>query len=371
MDLILSTTPPEASPLHAAGKPLLQVQNISVAYGRNPPAVRNLSFDVPRQAIACLLGPSGCGKTTVLRAIAGFVPLLGGRIVVGGREVSGPAGTQPPERRGVGVVFQDYALFPHLCIADNVAFGLRSLASADRCQRVSRMLELVGLQGIAHRFPHELSGGQQQRVALGRALAPNPALVLMDEPFSNLDVEMRERLSAEVRDILKTSGTGAVLVTHDQHEAFAMADVVGVIQEGHLDQWDLPYKLYHEPNSRFIADFVGAGAFVRGQVRDTGGARRIAIALGELDGRHVGGGHGQAVDVLLRPDDVIHDDQAPATAVVARKLFRGAEFLYTLRLDSGEEVLSLVPSHHNHVIGERIGVRLEVDHVVAFPVGKG
>ena len=145
-----------------------------------------------------------------------------------------------------------------------------------------------------------------------------------------------------------------------------------VIQEGRLDQWDVPYKLYHEPNSRFTADFVGAGAFVRGQVRETCAGRRIAIALGELEGRgYRRGGHGQAVDVLLRPDDVIHDDQAPASAVVVRKLFRGAEFLYTLRLDSGEDVLSLVPSHHNHAIGERIGVRLEVDHVVAFPVGQG
>jgi len=351
---------------------LLQVQGISVAYGRNPPAVRDLSFQVRRQDIACLLGPSGCGKTTVLRAIAGFVPLQGGRIVVSGREVSGPAHTEPPETRGIGVVFQDYALFPHLSIADNVAFGLRSLTQADRRRRVSQMLELVGLQGVAHRFPHELSGGQQQRVALGRALAPNPALVLMDEPFSNLDIEMRERLSAEVREILKASGTTAVLVTHDQHEAFAMADVVGVMQDGRLSQWDRPYQLYHEPTSRFTADFVGAGAFVRGQVHETDGKRRIAIALGELDGgSYQRGGHGQAVDVLLRPDDVIHDDRSPATAAVVRKLFRGAEFLYTLRLDSGEEVLSLVPSHHNHAIGERIGVRLEVDHVVAFPAGQG
>jgi iron(III) transport system ATP-binding protein len=362
----------QAAPAGQADVALLQVQGISVAYGRNPPAVRDLSFDVPRRAIACLLGPSGCGKTTVLRAIAGFVPLQAGRILVSGREVSGPARTEPPETRGIGVVFQDYALFPHLSIADNVAFGLRTLAPAERRQRVGEMLELVGLQGLAHRFPHELSGGQQQRVALGRALAPNPALVLMDEPFSNLDIEMRERLSAEVREILKTSGTGAVLVTHDQHEAFAMADVVGVMHEGRLTQWDRPYKLYHEPNSRFTADFVGAGVFVRGQVRETDGTRRIAIALGELDGvSYLRGGHGQAVDVLLRPDDVIHDDKAPATASVVRKLFRGAEFLYTLRLDSGEEVLSLVPSHHNHAIGERIGVRLEVDHVVAFPVGQG
>jgi iron(III) transport system ATP-binding protein len=335
--------------------------------------VRGLSFTLPHHGIACLLGPSGCGKTTVLRAIAGFVPLQEGRIVLDGREVSGPQAMEAPEKRGIGVVFQDYALFPHLSIADNVAFGLRRWSPAERRKRVSEMLDLVGLQGVAQRFPHQLSGGQQQRVALGRALAPNPALVLMDEPFSNLDVDLRERLSGEVREILKASGTGAVMVTHDQHEAFAMADVIGVIQDGRLDQWDRPYQLYHQPASRFTADFVGAGAFVRGQVSDDADGRRsISMALGNLDGSgYTAGSHGQAVDVLLRPDDVVHDDRAPATAMVVRKLFRGAEFLYTLRLDSGEEVLSLVPSHHNHAIGERIGLRLEVDHVVAFPVGQG
>jgi iron(III) transport system ATP-binding protein len=363
---------PSRMPVEAgADEPLLDVQSISVAYGANPPIVKELGFQVPPHAIACLLGPSGCGKTTVLRAIAGFVPLLAGRIVVAGREVSGPGGVEPPERRGIGVVFQDYALFPHLSIADNIAFGLRKGTPAECRTRVAEMLGLVGLQGAASRFPHELSGGQQQRVALGRALAPKPALILMDEPFSNLDVDLRERLSAEVRDILKSSGTSAVLVTHDQHEAFAMADVIGVIHEGRLDQWDRPYRLYHEPGSRFAADFVGAGAFVRGRVNDQGGARRIAIALGELDGQAYGSWRqGQEVDVLLRPDDVIHDDQASLRAAVVRKLFRGAQFLYTLRLDSGEEVLSLVPSHHNHAIGERIGLRLEVDHVIAFAVGQ-
>ena len=359
---------PSGSPAHA----LLHVDRISVAYSRDAPVVRDLSFELAATDIACLLGPSGCGKTTVLRAIAGFLPLREGRIVVDGHEASGPSGMTPPERRGVGVVFQDYALFPHLTIADNVAFGLSRWRHADREKRVGEMLRLAGLSGLAHRFPHELSGGQQQRVALGRALAPRPALVLMDEPFSNIDVELRERLSAEVRDILKTSGTGAVLVTHDQHEAFAMADVIGVMNDGRIEQWAPPYQLYHEPASRFVADFVGAGTFVRGLVRDSGGRRTISIALGELDAAKMAhAAPGQAVDVLLRPDDVVHDDRAGMSAAVVRKLFRGAEFLYTLRADSGEEVLSLVPSHHDHAIGERIGIRLEVDHVVAFPVGSG
>jgi iron(III) transport system ATP-binding protein len=358
----MSTTPPASGLLH--------VDRIGVAYGSDAPVVRDLSFSLAADEIACLLGPSGCGKTTVLRAIAGFVPLREGRIVLAGREASSPGDTVAPERRGIGVVFQDYALFPHLTVADNIAFGLRRWKAADRERRVGDMLALAGLQGLAARYPHELSGGQQQRVALGRALAPQPALVLMDEPFSNLDVELRERLSAEVREILKASGTGAVLVTHDQHEAFAMADAVGVMHGGRIEQWDTPYRLYHQPASRFTADFVGAGTFVRGQVRAAPGGRRIAIALGEVAaGALAHGQPGEAVDVLLRPDDVVHDDAAPAAAVVVRKQFRGAQFLYTLRLDSGEQVLSLVPSHHNHAIGERIGVRLDIDHVVAFPAG--
>jgi iron(III) transport system ATP-binding protein len=361
-----------SAPTPANTGELLRLDRIAVAYGSDAPVVRDLSFSLGATEIACLLGPSGCGKTTVLRAIAGFVSLREGRIVLDGHEASTPSATVPPERRGVGVVFQDYALFPHLTVADNIGFGLRRWAADQRVRRVSDMLELAGLQGLAARYPHELSGGQQQRVALGRALAPEPALVLMDEPFSNLDVELRERLSAEVREILKASGTGAVLVTHDQHEAFAMADAVGVMHEGRIEQWDTPYRLYHQPASRFTADFVGAGTFVRGQVRQAGSGRRIAIALGEVEAGPLAAGQpGQAVDVLLRPDDVVHDDAATATAAVVRKQFRGAQFLYTLRLDSGEDVLSLVPSHHNHAIGERIGVRLDIDHVVAFPAGQG
>lgn len=358
-----------ALPIENCPSPLLHVDGISVAYGRHLPVVNNVSFRLPKNTIACLLGPSGCGKTTVLRAIAGFVPLSEGRVVLANRTVSGSNVMQPPEVRGVGVVFQDYALFPHLTIADNIAFGLAHWHAAQRRSRVAEMLSLVSLLPQAQRYPHELSGGQQQRVALGRALAPRPALVLMDEPFSNLDIDLRERLSAEVREILKASGTGALLVTHDQHEAFAMADVVGVIHDGRLEQWDQPYDLYHRPATRFVADFVGAGAFLRARLRVDAGKRRIVFALGQLQAEGYADGllDGQALEVLLRPDDVVHDDHADMTAVVVRKLFRGAEFLYTLRLDSGEEVLSLVPSHHNHAVGERIGVRLEINHVVAFP----
>jgi iron(III) transport system ATP-binding protein len=210
------------------------------------------------------------------------------------------------------------------------------------------------------KYPHEISGGQQQRVALARALAPRPELLLLDEPFSNLDVDLRERLSLELREIIKASGATAVLVTHDQQEAFAIADQVGILHDGRIQQWDSAYNLYHRPANRFVADFIGQGVFLPARELDGGG---LEIELGTLQG---GSSDGKPVEVLLRPDDVVHDDAAPTQAEVVHKAFRGAEILYTLKLASGRKVLALVPSHHNHALGERIGIRLDVDHVVAF-----
>ena len=333
--------------------------------------VHGLSFSLARGEIGCLLGPSGCGKTTVLRAVAGFESVTAGRIVLGGRELSGSGHTAAPESRQVGVVFQDYALFPHLSVAGNVGFGLRRMDAAAKRARVAELLELVGLAPQAGKYPHELSGGQQQRIALARALAPQPDLLLLDEPFSNLDVDLRERLALEVRDILKALGTTAVLVTHDQHEAFAIADQIGVMNRGVIVQWDDAYNLYHRPADRFVADFIGQGVFTPGTVDMS--KERVQIELGSLplwQGVNVcatGERDARQVDVLLRADDVIHDDASPLQAEVMRKAFRGADFLYTLRLPSGQSLLALVPSHHDHAIGEKIGIRLEADHVVTFP----
>jgi iron(III) transport system ATP-binding protein len=350
--------------------PLLELANISHAYDKHV-VVSDLSCALAQGAIGCLLGPSGCGKTTVLRAIAGFERIGRGEIRINGTTVSSPSVHVPPERRRIGMVFQDYALFPHLSVADNIAFGLQKSAAATRRERVAELLDTVGLAGAGSRYPHELSGGQQQRVALARALAPSPDLLLLDEPFSNLDVDLRERLSLEVRDILKRTGITAILVTHDQHEAFAVADEIGVMHEGRIQQWDTPYNLYHRPANRFVADFVGQGVFLEGEVLN---AREVRIELGTLAGRIptdcgagcAACGRGCRVDVLLRPDDIVHDDDAPTRAEVVAKAFRGAEFLYTLKLPGGMHALSLVPSHHNHAIGEKIGIRLDVDHVVVF-----
>jgi iron(III) transport system ATP-binding protein len=357
---------------HRCPAPVLEIDDLAVAYTGGGRVLERLSLTLARGEIGCLVGASGCGKTTLLRAVAGFLPVAAGRVAIGGVEVSRPSYTAPPEKRGVGLVFQDYALFPHLSVADNVAFGLRALRGAARDARVAEMLALVGLADAGARFPHELSGGQQQRVALARALAPGPALLLMDEPFSSLDVELRQRLGQDVRRILKASGTTAILVTHDQQEAFAIADRVGVMNAGRLEQWDRPYELYHRPATRYVADFIGQGVFLPAEVLS---AHNVAIELGELRGEIpvpcrqgcASCGKGCHVEVLLRPDDVVHDDASPLKAEVIRKVFRGGDFIYTLRLASGREVLALVPSHHDHAIGEMIGIRLDADHVITFP----
>ncbi len=341
---------------------LLKLDHISYAHHQHK-VVERLSFQLQAGDIGCLLGPSGCGKTTVLRCIAGFEHVSGGSIYIENKLIGSSEFHIPAEQRQIGMVFQDYALFPHLTVEANIGFGLRRASADTRRARVAELLKTVGLSGQQSKYPHELSGGQQQRVALARALAPRPRLLLLDEPFSNLDVDLRERLALEVRDILKTEGTTAILVTHDQHEAFALADQIGVMSDGSIQQWDTPYNLYHRPVNRFVADFVGQGVFLPGTVA---GANRIEIELGVLPSSSVVA-DGAALRVLLRPDDIIHDDASTQLAEVVAKAFRGAEFLYTLRLPSGQLVLSLVPSHHNHAIGERIGIRLDVDHVVAFP----
>jgi iron(III) transport system ATP-binding protein len=346
----------------------LSVESLQVSIGDRT-ILNNLSFALEKGSVGCLLGASGCGKTTALRAIAGFVNPRSGAIKVNGRELTSKSVWTPPEERKIGVVFQDYALFPHLTVFENVIFGLKALDRDSRNHRVQQMLDLTGLAGNATQYPHELSGGQQQRTALARALAPSPELILLDEPFSNLDPDLRERLALDLRDLLKAAKTTALLVTHDQYEAFALADVVGVMEHGQIAQWDSAYTLYHQPLTRSVADFVGQGAFVPAKLLEN----KVTLELGDLiliDENDKQTARQVAVNgeltILLRPDDVIHDDASPLTAQVKRKAFRGAQFLYTLRLASGIEVFALVPSHHNHSINEWIGIRLDADHVVSF-----
>jgi iron(III) transport system ATP-binding protein len=343
----------------------LEVKDLEVAYG-DTAVVSKVSFRLESGAIGCLLGPSGCGKTTLLRAIAGFEPVRHGQIQIRGQQVSRPGWTLPPERRRIGMVFQDFALFPHLPVAKNIGFGLRGLSARDRQARVKELLELIGLTQAAQQYPHELSGGMQQRVALARAMAPRPEILLLDEPFSSMDAELREQLAREVRGMLKREAVTAILVTHDQLEAFAMADQIGVLNQGSLHQWDTGFGLYHKPADRFVADFIGQGRLLPGQVRD---AQRIDTELGPiLNEQPHGLEPGTNAEVLIRPDDLIYDDSSDGRATIVDRAFRGAEFLYTLQLNSGRSVLCLVPSHYRHAVGEQIGIRLQADHLVAFPL---
>ena len=342
---------------------ILNVADLYLSFGRTA-VLQGFGFDLEAGEIACLLGHSGCGKTTALRAVAGFEQPERGRIALQGRTLSDGRLFVPPHLRRIGMVFQDYALFPHLNVADNIAFGLSGHSAEARKTRVAELLSLIGLPDYGGHYPHQLSGGQQQRVALARALAPKPELVLLDEPFSNLDADLRTRLSKEVRSLLKQENTSALLVTHDQQEAFAMADKIGIMADGRLQQWDTPYNLYHNPATPAIAGFIGQGVLLRGQMS---GSHCVRLALGEFCG--VVPHHCQScreVDVLLRPDDVVHDDNSPVSAEVLDKDFKGSYFIYTLKLDSGETVLAHVPSHHNHPIGSRIGIRLELEHLIAF-----
>jgi iron(III) transport system ATP-binding protein len=262
-------------------------------------------------------------------------------------------------------VFQDFALFPHLTAERNVGFGLRGLSHRERRTRVGELLELVGMAHAGKQYPHQLSGGQQQRIALARAMAPRPDILLLDEPFSSMDADLREQLAREVREVLRREGSTAILVTHDQLEAFAMADQIAVMSRGRIHQWGSGFTLYHEPADRFVADFIGQGVMLPGRVIDD---LQVETELGILAGRVPHGlTAGRNAEILLRPDDVIHDDASPMRAQVVARAFRGAEYLYTLRLTSGTRILCLVQSHHNHAIGENIGIRPGLEHLVVFP----
>lgn len=355
-----------ASGGHAAPGVLLELADVrcDIASTR---IVEHVGFSLGAGELGALLGPSGCGKTTLLRAVAGFQPVADGRIVLRGREVSRARFSETPERRGVGFVFQDLALFPHLRVDANVGFGLDALPRREREARIDETLALLGLDGFSSRYPHELSGGQQQRVALARSLAPRPDLLLLDEPFSSLDAHLRLSLRSELRDVLKRLHIAALLVTHDQDEAFGFADTLGVMNAGRLLQWGPGYDVYHRPADAFVARFVGEGRLLRAHLRDDG---TLDTALGRISGAMpTAKMPGHEMHLLLRPDDVRPaDGEAGFDTHVVASAFRGADTFYTLRLSNGEEIAALFPSHHRHAVGERVRARLDLQHVVVFPV---
>jgi iron(III) transport system ATP-binding protein len=345
---------------------LLKLAQLTKRFGRDrAPAVEGLTLAVERGEILALLGPSGCGKTTTLRLIAGFETPDTGRVIIGDRVMADAERglAVPPEERGVGVVFQDYALFPHLTVEDNVAFGLHSLSRDQRRQRVRAVLDLVGMLDLAGRYPHEVSGGQQQRVAVARALAPAPALILLDEPFSNLDADLRAQMRDEVEKVLRGTGTTAVFVTHDQEEAFTIADTVGVLNEGRLEQVAPPEAIYHHPATPFVAEFVGAADFLPGIVTSEGVVTEVGV-FGNVEGREPG----EKVKVMIRPDDITFVPAQDGEAVIVRRYFRGPETLYCLGLASGHRVHSSQPSAAAFSTGMRVRPEAHVLHVVTFPI---
>lgn len=343
--------------------PLLELKNITCGY-QGTAIVEDLSFSIRKGSIACLLGPSGCGKTTTLRAIAGFEDLMAGSISIHQKVISSAQRIVPPEKRNIGMVFQDYALFPHLTIRENVCFGLKQHAKPERLKLADQYLELVQLEDSRDKMPDELSGGQQQRVALARALAPQPNLILMDEPFSNLDVDLRRRLATDVRDILKSADMTCILVTHDQEEAFSLADNVGVFHQGKMVQWDTPFNIYHEPANRFVANFIGLGHFVRGTALSH---EEIQTEFGVIKGnRAYAWPEGTQVDLLVRPDDVIASSSSDKKARITNKTFTGASTLYTLKLETGAVIDAFFPSHIDLAVDDTVGIELQMDHLIAF-----
>lgn len=344
----LTIAPTERSRVETA-TPALALHDIHVAY-RTPTgvfkAVDGVNLHLQAGQIGCLLGASGCGKTTILRALAGFEPLQAGRIEVEGAVIAEAGSGLPPEQRRIGMMFQDYALFPHLNVADNIAFGLRKQAKPQRQDKVTQMLALVGLQDSASKYPHELSGGQQQRVALARALAPDPALLLLDEPFSNLDVDTRQQLAAELRSLLKRTGTTVLMVTHDQGEAFALGDTVGVMARGRLLQWGDARSLYAHPASVEVADFIGRGTVVPAR----------AIGLDE------------DTQVLLRPEHLRLQPDGPLHAELVDAGFRGPGLVGALRLADGSLLEVDLPAG-DWQAGQGVNVAIEgVDGLPRFPV---
>ncbi len=343
------------------GTPVIAVAGISKTYaGSDEPAVRDLSFAVNDGEVLAILGPSGCGKTTTLRLLAGFETPDSGEVRLRDRVVAASDAWVPPEKRGLGMVFQHVALFPHLTAQQNVVYGLTNLGRKEKQQGAEEMLNLVGMAGLEKRYPHQLSGGQQQRVALARALAPRPLVLLMDEPFGSLDADMRSQMRREVKALLTQLGTTTIIVTHDQEEAFLMADRILILHEGSLLQLNTPDNIYHRPASRFEARFVGMADFVPAEVFDG----HVSTELGEFP---FGGGTAEEpLDLLVRPDDIEIEPDSDGQGVIVGREFKGADNLYSVELHSGQVVRSVQPSDRIYPEGARVKVHAQLTHVILF-----
>lgn len=325
-------------------------------------AVDELNLEVNKGEIVTLLGPSGCGKTTTLRLIAGFESPDSGEILIDGIRVAGKKTFVPPEKRNVGIVLQEFALFPHLNVRKNIAFGLRNLNKSEAEERIKSMIELTGLQGLEERYPYQLSGGQQQRVALARALAPSPLIVLFDEPFASIDPDLRSRMRIELKKILKKAGVTAVFVTHDQEEAFLIADRIVVMNKGMIHQIGTPMQVYHNPQDRFVAEFVGHADFISGKITST----KIVTEIGELPLKSNTVKEGSDVIVMLRPGDVEIIPTKSGIGIIETIEFKGKETLYSVKLKSGQIIHSTQNSSYVPAVGTEVNVTANPTHLVVF-----
>lgn len=344
----------------------LLVSDLSLEYKgkKGLSTLKNITFDLNVEEIGCILGPSGCGKTSLLRAIAGLEDISEGRIIVDGRCISTPTSRVPSNERSIGMVFQDYALFPNLNVEKNIAFSFNNKNQPESQKKIKELLDLIGLSGQNKKFPHELSGGEQQRVALARAIANEPNILLLDEPFSSIDTEIKENLIRDIKNLLDHLSITTLMVTHDQYEAFSLADTIAVMNEGKFHQIGSPYDIYHEPLDRFVADFIGMGTFLPATVNSHG----VETPLGTFPifKKDIINLNKNQLEIFVRPDDVVHNDQSNLKAIVKEKHFRGADFLYHLMFKDQYELLCYAPSHHNHAIGESIGIEVHMKHAVLF-----
>ena len=356
--LVTSITETSRQP---AQTPILELDHITCGYQPDAPAVRNLSLHLQPGQILCLLGPSGCGKTTTLRAIAGFEKISAGEIRLQGKPIATTSFHMPPEQRRVGLVFQEYALFPHMHVEDNIAFGLYHWPTTDRKARVQALLELVGLQGFEHRFPHALSGGQQQRVAIARALAPKPVMLLLDEPFSNLDPEMTIKMRKELYRVLRQTQTTAILVTHDHEEAFAMADQVAVMQEGVLVQCGTPETIYQHPSCAFVAEFIGQANTVHGIIHNGQVETEIGTFPNQSD--LLSESH---VLVMIRSNEIQFTPSESGPGRIESRQFQGSHTLYAIRLKSGQLIHSCMSPIPVYNIDIPVNVQVTTSNTILF-----
>jgi iron(III) transport system ATP-binding protein len=322
-------------------------------------ATNDLDLSVQQGDILAVVGPSGCGKTTLLRLIAGFENPDAGEIFIQEQKVAERSWSMPPEQRGVGMVFQESALFPHLTVRQNVSFGLNG--QSDKVSIVQKELERVGLLRYENRYPHQLSGGERQRVALARALAPKPVLILLDEPFSNLDAELREVMREEVRDILKSTGTTTLFVTHDQEEALFMGDQLAVFNQGRVEQTGYPEEIFQCPATRFVADFMGQTNFLPANTTSEGLSSEVGFIYQRIPGRV-----GENIDLVLRPDDVAFKANEAGLAVIDARIYKGDRYIYRLRLPSGHILHSAKCHTYKFPVGSRVDVFINPGHDLAW-----